>query len=385
MFKELTLLYVEDEKVLQNTVKRSLQILFETILTAQNGQEGLELFKEKQSSIDIVITDINMPYMNGLEMCEHIRQLDKNIPIIITTAFNDLDFLHKAIELDVAHFVLKPIIMPKLMEAIKNSVEPKILSKKLEVEQKINEEEKIKNAKLIAIKKLTSGITHELNTPLTYIKGALEIMYYDIENIKENDSTKKILFKNLDHANDGLKRIENIVNTMKDLYDDISVEEKTETNIYETVVDALILAFSKSKHISNIYINGELFDLDLDKDKLTFQANVQKGRIEHLWVILINNALDELQKIQDFSDRKIDITIEENTEYIIVKIQDNAGGISEDIMDHIYEPFKGTKPSSGMGIGLTIAHKIIEENDSYINASSQNNGALFEVGIKKTN
>jgi two-component system, sporulation sensor kinase A len=384
MFKKINILYVEDEEILLTTIQQSLQPIFHSIIIASNGSEGLELFLKNQNTIDIIITDINMPYMNGLEMCEAIREINKTIPIIITTAFNDIDFLHKAIELNVAHFVLKPIMIPKLLQVIESAIEPKLLAKELDIERKINEEEKVKNGKILAIKNLTSGITHELNTPLTFIKGTLEIMEYDLEDIKENDELKTSLQQNLKKVNGGLTRIQNIINTMKDLYDDCTVEDKIQTNIYDTIIDAVILSYNKLKHISRLYINGELYGLESEKAKYQFYVNVQKHRIEHLWIILIHNALDELAKIEDFEQRRIDITINENEQYVIVQVQDNAGGIDEEIIEHIYEPFKGTKPSSGMGIGLTIAKKIVEENDAYIVAKNNQDGALFEVGIKKS-
>jgi C4-dicarboxylate-specific signal transduction histidine kinase len=384
MFKKINILYVEDEEILLTTIQQSLQPIFHSIIIASNGSEGLELFLKNQNTIDIIITDINMPYMNGLEMCEAIREINKTIPIIITTAFNDIDFLHKAIELNVAHFVLKPIMIPKLLQVIESAIEPKLLAKELDIERKINEEEKVKNGKILAIKNLTSGITHELNTPLTFIKGTLEIMEYDLEDIKENDELKTSLQQNLKKVNGGLTRIQNIINTMKDLYDDCTVEDKIQTNIYDTIIDAVILSYNKLKHISRLYINGELYGLESEKAKYQFYVNVQKHRIEHLWIILIHNALDELAKIEDFEQRQLDITINENEQYVIVQVQDNAGGIDEEIIEHIYEPFKGTKPSSGMGIGLTIAKKIVEENDAYIVAKNNQDGALFEVGIKKS-
>jgi nitrogen-specific signal transduction histidine kinase len=71
-----------------------------------------------------------------------------------------------------------------------------------------------------------------------------------------------------------------------------------------------------------------------------------------------------------------------NNEYIEVLFQDNAGGISEDIIDDIFEPFISNKLSHGIGIGLNVAKKILDEHEAIVEAKNKNNGALFIVKFK---
>ena len=109
----------------------------------------------------------------------------------------------------------------------------------------------------------------------------------------------------------------------------------------------------------------------------------KKQRIEQVWIVVVNNALDELLKIEEYEHRLIDISIEcsSDKKYIVVKIKDNAEGISGDIIDSIFEPFISSKESSGMGIGLNIAKKIIDEQDGQILAYNENDGAVFEIRL----
>jgi C4-dicarboxylate-specific signal transduction histidine kinase len=69
---------------------------------------------------------------------------------------------------------------------------------------------------------------------------------------------------------------------------------------------------------------------------------------------------------------------------VIVKFKDNAGGIKEDIIDKIFDPFVSTKQHSGMGVGLNIAKKIIDEQEGTILAYNKDDGAIFEVRLKKS-
>jgi C4-dicarboxylate-specific signal transduction histidine kinase len=384
MLNSFNVLYVEDEEMLQTLIRDVFGKEFKSLYSAYNGLEGLELYKANQENIDLIITDINMPHMDGLEMCKSIRELNSSIPIIITTAFNDVEFLHSAISIGVTEFVLKPVDVQNLYKTIQKSLEPVMLKRKLDAQTKQREEERVLNAKFAAIGQLAAGITHEINTPLTYIKGTFEILEYNIEKIENNEKTKKSINENIERINDGLMRIESIVGSMKEMSFQSGVK-KEQTNIYSTVVMSSILAFNKIKHIAHVYINGDLFDLNMDKEKYNFSVSVQKQRIEQVWVIIINNALDELIKTNNFDQNKIEIDIQEEEKNVIVAIKDNGGGIKQEILPRIFEPFKGTKESSGMGVGLSIAKKIILENDGQIDVFNENGGAVFRVTLPKGN
>ncbi len=383
MLENFTILYVEDEIELQNIVASLLKNFFKEVFLAEDGQKGLELFKQNSEKIDLIVTDINMPRLNGLEMCEQIRETSKEVPIIITTAYNDNNFLHKSIELGVSQFVTKPINVHTLVQIIKKVLEPVALKRQLDLEQKQNLEQMVINAKFSATGKLAAGITHEINTPLTYIKANVELMGYDIDDLEESN-IKESLKASISKVTEGIKRMETIINSMKEVSMQKAIKNEN-TNIYSTIVTAATLAWNKIKHLTPLYINGEPFNLDTQKDTYKFFANIQVQRIEQVWIIIINNAIDELIKIERFEDRRLDITISEDENNIIVKFKDNAGGIPDNVFKNLFEPFKGSKDSSGMGVGLSIAKKIIDDhNGATIEAYNEDKGAVFKITILKS-
>jgi len=110
--KNLTILYVEDDELARTKLAKILKRIFKDVLLAANGLEGYILFQEQQlanNTIDLILSDINMPKMNGIEMLESIRELDSEVPIIYTTARTESEYLLRAIELNANHYVLKPI------------------------------------------------------------------------------------------------------------------------------------------------------------------------------------------------------------------------------------------------------------------------------------
>ncbi len=99
-------LYVEDDAVIREQTTAFLSRFFPNIAVAENGGQGLQHYQD--GSFDIVITDINMPVMNGIEMIEKIRALNPDQIILVTSAYNDSDNLMSLINLGVVRFVLKP-------------------------------------------------------------------------------------------------------------------------------------------------------------------------------------------------------------------------------------------------------------------------------------
>ena len=114
--KEIRLLYVEDEELSREEIVFLLRAFVKELIVATNGAEGLKAFREKEPNI--ILTDIQMPVMNGLEMIKTIREENKKVPIVITTAFNDNDYLFKAIDLDVTAYLTKPIDSKKLLNKL---------------------------------------------------------------------------------------------------------------------------------------------------------------------------------------------------------------------------------------------------------------------------
>lgn len=129
-FQKLTVLYVEDDPATREEVAFFLEMLVGKLYVAKNGREGLELFYAHE--FDMVITDIQMPVMNGLDMVKLIRDINKTIPIAVTTAFSDTEFLMKSIECGVDKYILKPIDIQEMTTIIQKCTNYKILEKKLE-------------------------------------------------------------------------------------------------------------------------------------------------------------------------------------------------------------------------------------------------------------
>jgi len=120
--KDITVLYCEDEEYLRDITKGILESFTKNQFICKDGAEGLAVFKENQHLIDLVITDVNMPNKNGLEMAKEIKEINSNMPIIVATAFSNSEYLLEAIDLGVDKYVLKPINVKKLLDIMSKSL-----------------------------------------------------------------------------------------------------------------------------------------------------------------------------------------------------------------------------------------------------------------------
>lgn len=128
--KNYTVLYVEDNHDIAEEITFFLSTQVKQVFNAYNGEEGVAEFKKNQP--DMIITDIQMPKMDGLDMIKQIRALDTHVPIIITTAFNEPDYLINAIDIQVDGYILKPLNLKILMNRMVKVLEPMVLRKELE-------------------------------------------------------------------------------------------------------------------------------------------------------------------------------------------------------------------------------------------------------------
>ena len=115
--KEVKILFVEDEVDLITIISDTLSKLGANFLTASNGEEGLKVLSENDD-IKLIVTDINMPIMNGIDMIRKIRESGSDIPCVIMSAHTEPEYLKSADELNVTDYILKPFDFIKFINLV---------------------------------------------------------------------------------------------------------------------------------------------------------------------------------------------------------------------------------------------------------------------------
>ncbi len=168
--KDLTVLYVEDDPNTREELEYFLASKVQKLYVAENGKTGYEEFCNNQP--DLIITDIQMPVLNGIEMIEKIREENNDIPIIVITAFNDTDYLFKAIKLNVTHYLTKPLNLISLVDTLsKISKNIKLEKDNKEILNSLKQYKDIVDERSIISKSDLSGIITYVNVPFEKISG----------------------------------------------------------------------------------------------------------------------------------------------------------------------------------------------------------------------
>lgn len=193
ILKNINVLYVEDEEDVREFTSKTIDTIVNSVVVASNGKEGLEKFSENPD-INLILTDINMPKMGGLEMCAEIRKINDTIPIVITSAHSDPDFLKKAIDVKVSAYAMKPIDLYNLIESMIKAMEPIFLRKKLEnvnhnLEDRV--EEAVKQTKSILDAQDNIVILSNLTKIVEVNKKFLD--FFNVSTLEEFLETKKSL------------------------------------------------------------------------------------------------------------------------------------------------------------------------------------------------
>ena len=135
VLKKSSILLAEDEDNLRESFKKVLLLYVDKVYDAPNGEVAYELYKKNHP--DIIITDVKMPKISGLELIKKIRKIDENIPIIVTSAYTDQDLLLESIKLSLVEYVVKPIKESTLNRLLQDCA--KILINKSDILISLNE------------------------------------------------------------------------------------------------------------------------------------------------------------------------------------------------------------------------------------------------------
>jgi len=289
--KDITVLYCEDEQYLRDVTGGVLKTFTKKQFIAEDGAIGLELFKKHADEIDLIITDVNMPNMNGLEMAKKIKLQNINIPIVVATAFSNSEYLLEAIELGVDKYVLKPVDIKKLLDTMNQSL----------MYHELRDLYKDQLTLLPNRNALIRDLKNATNTLLALIDIDKFSILNDLYGEEYGD---KILLSFTEQIKNYFQNIYKIYRVGSDrfivsfFYED----DKNCTNNFKE----LIHTFSKNMHNNGLLLDDKsTIDINItigiaqSKDEHTFeyaQRAIQKARTRYLQILEYDESLFEKKK-----------------------------------------------------------------------------------------
>ena len=386
---EIKILLVEDEQEALKKLTKILKIHYTNTKTASNGQEGYEKYLEFKP--DIVITDIRMPIMDGLQMSGLIKEYNKDAKIIVVSAFNEIKYLKQAINIGISKYVAKPLNSMLLFETIrdiatelyhkdelsKKFYELEIATQKYKKEkQRAQELQHIANESNKAKSMFLANMSHEIRTPLNAIQGFIDVL------IEEEDDKRKLSHLDIVHRNGQI-----LLQIINDILDFSKIEsgkldiDMQEYNIYEQIESVVSLFYAKASEkniIFSVFIEPNIPEVFYSDDL----------RIRQIISNLLSNAIK-------FTEEKgvvsLNVTSNIKEQSIKFSIKDTGRGISEEYKKTIFDSFTQednsiTKTFGGTGLGLAISYKLVDMLGGKLSVKSEfGKGSEFYFTLQTKN
>jgi C4-dicarboxylate-specific signal transduction histidine kinase len=362
-------LVADDEPDMRRFLRSQLDADYD-VLEAADGLQAAE--KAMQFLPDIILLDMMMPEMDGLAVCRELRKHEETavVPIILLTARADEETKFNALEMGANDFLAKPFSSTELHARIKNLVESHDFQRNLSqknralsntIEQlKDTESQLVQSEKLASLGRMSAGIIHEINNPLNFATTGLFALRNKCKKL--GPEARREYEEILGDIEEGMKRVRNIVSDLRMFtHPEAGPSEPVE------VTDAVNTSL---RFLAGEWKNKVRVELDIAPGQSVL-AN--RNKLIHVLVNLLQNSLDAMRK-KKFENETPALSIhgwvEGNRSFISVR--DNGPGIEQKHLDKIFDPFFTTKDvGEGMGLGLSICHRIVRGYDGHISVDTE--------------
>lgn len=369
---------------------------------------------------DLILLDINMPGMNGYEVCENLKSDSQtcSVPVIFLSAFDDVSDKVKAFQIGGIDYITKPFQFEEVLARIQNQLTIQKLQNQLQarneqLQQALYELKKaqtqlIQKEKMIGLGQLAAGMAHEINNSIgfisnnlaptrDYVRDLLNLIYIyqqeypnpttTIQKIKQEIDLDFLILdieKLIGSMQTGTERIYSTLLALR-IFSRLNEADIKAVDIHAGIDSALILLQHRLKQ------EGEQIEINVIKNYGDLPLiTCYASQINQVFLNLLNNAIDALESgtgeaFPPYSMPTIWISTELTAlETVTIRIKDNGVGIAPEIKSRLFDPFFTTKPvGKGSGLGLSTSYQIVVEKHKgqLTYHSSLGEGAEFAIEI----
>jgi signal transduction histidine kinase len=403
------LLIVDDEEKVRGLFAQCLNERY-SCETAANAQEALEWLQ--QEPFALVITDIQMPGLGGIELLRKINELYRDTAVIIVSGVDRTQRVIDAIRMGAYDYLVKPCDLDVLELCVDRALERRTLlrnarkykddleKRNLELARRKSDLERIQaqlvhSEKMASLGQLAAGIAHELNNPAGFIFSNMEelpqyldrvrrvLASYEQAFLNEFDAARVTAVKaEADYQNvmsdlqsiatdsyGGAERIRDIVRNLR-LFSRLDEAEIKRVDLHEGI-ESTIRLLSQYYSVPSIGLKREYGSVP--------PIECYAGQLNQLWMNLLVNAAQAIGK----GGGEVCIRTSSEGELASVSISDTGSGIAPEHLNKIFDPFFTTKAvGEGTGLGLSISHGIVVRHGGTLTVdSAPGRGATFNVSL----
>ena len=366
--KELPVLYVEDDGPTRTQVGAWLQRRVGSLVCAASGPAGLDAFRDRPARI--VVTDIRMPALDGLTMAEEIRRLDPEVAIIVTTAFEQTDYLARSIELGVDRYVTKPIRFDQLEAALWHCAH-KVVAQEVLRQRAWFEAEALRVRHQESVRILTGGLAHDFNNLLQAILASFSL-------IRQQATPNSAIGQNVLLGETAATQARTLVRRLASL--SVPSETLDHVGTVDTLLRRAVATQLDGTDIRAVFAFGDGGTL------------IECNQASLLQVLghLVANAREAMP-----GGGTLTVATERSTSsgedgrhlppggYLHITFSDTGHGIPAANMPLLFEPYFSTKERSsqkGMGLGLALCDTLVHRHGGTLSVDSiEGQGATFHL------
>ncbi|MCB9746407.1 MAG: response regulator [Alphaproteobacteria bacterium] len=376
------LVIVDDEPVILQILTAVFEDAPYRLSTCATGQEALRLMRTE--GVDVLLTDKNLPDVNGLELLRFAKEVNELAEVIIITGYASLETALTALELDAFDYVLKPLnnvfdIRKKVQRAVEKQAitaenrrlvddlqrKNRELSAALEETRRL-QDELIQSEKLAGIGTLAAGIAHEVSSPLFGIMGLAEAIAEEEDIALCHEYAGEIV--------EYSRNIRDIVVELSSYSRASSSEYLTTVELAKVVEDAARLV-ERSAGCDGVEVLIEV--------QPASYLNARTSELQQVFVNLIKNAVEAVHDRHGDQGGRVEVRAWREAGRLVATVSDNGSGIPEDRLSMVFDPFYTTKaPGKGTGLGLNIVYRIVTKYRGQVQAKSEvGEGTLFTLSF----
>ncbi len=339
--------------VFRSTFRRDFQVL-----VAESAEKGLEII-HREADLSVIISDQRMPEMSGVQMLAQARRIQPDAIRMILTAYTDVDEIIASInEGHIYRFITKPWAEAELRVTLMRAAETYALQR---LNQKLTEE-LIRAEKLASVGKMASAMGHEIRNQLSFGMAAELIQQRYPEDGKIRKYTQMIL-----DARDQILHLLDDIRTFV-RQDRDRLYHKIRRNLKDTV-ERIIESARMDPELKHLTITTQLTDIGA--------VDCDHARIAQVLLNLLRNAGHATPE-----SGQVIVRLNQENRHALIEVQDFGRGIEREHLEKIWEPFFSTKGELGLGLGLDICRKIIQDHQGRITCHSQSGkGTTFTITL----
>ncbi len=350
------ILVIDDDK----GPRESLRILLKKqyrVFCAENVRQGLDVLRKQDP--DLIIMDIRMPEIDGIEGLRMIREIDAEIPVIMLTGYGSLETAQEALRLGANDYLKKPFETDELLRLIPSQIEQgRIARGRLEKERELRElnkrliDEINQRNHLASLGQASAELVHDLRNPMTVVYGYVQLLSENLRETLNDPATPSLeVFEYLEMVEKSIARCTELINVWQ------SLGKKDPQNVMAIDVSDMLAQVVGDMQKAAYERRAKIENLG-SKDS----CHVLGDRVQLVRVFqnLIGNAIEALNT--DGAGR-VRIDCSEIDGYVRITVEDNGCGIPADVQQQMMQAFVTTKRKhKGSGLGLFISRKIIDDH-----------------------